>query len=1833
MNEKIIKIAIDAEQQQKVRKNSASSLPLNPTAQGWSAQKIREKLYRAICSDTGDLDDNLLDIIVDKLLSVKEVFEALKDGEFVVKKAEEDAKGNNIFDTYSTKNELASDYGSRITFGYDKSTRVLTLKLFAKDDTQLGSDVKITLPLANTNDDGLMSKNDKQNLTTLIDLLGVSGVGDNDNTVNKIREVLDVFENYPEGDKLVGVLANKATKEELETAGFPNGWTKKLLTSSALTNGQGISKEILSEYNVINLFVIKTETGEIDTDSFETSIGLVDGYKYVFFDNADVYLSIANPNCTFTATSGYQLKIIGQKYEAQDAENVNYDKTVKNLLESDDVQGAIDEIAEEVLSPSYITATHEALQTEITATNDFEINDETGDVIKITGNEPTQLLTNPNFDNGTTGWIAEQSSISVSNGVLTITPLGTANYAGSLQVINWDAGEKFYNKVRIRATTPNIGYIDFTVSAGGNKPYLPMIYNPVQNQWYEVSGIYTPNVKATQLKINGGKKTTITAEQFVNERMEVDYHMTYNITDFKKAGVKNDDGVPFANLTNEEIKSQLDIWVENGFPTVVEKLVSKSDNLFNAKFNTISSLDSENIVVNPDFSDGTTGWIAEQSSISVSNGVLTITPLGTANYAGSLQVINWDAGEKFYNKVRIRATTPNIGYIDFTVSAGGNKPYLPMIYNPVQNQWYEVSGIYTPNVKATQLKINGGKKTTITSEQFVDERMEIDYVMAYNITDLVTRGILPSGLTNNEYKEMLDKAMFANVPLRETDYIPVEPNKAYKLIKVSANEVIHKVIEYTTDNQIVKVTPVVYTTNKFTFTTHALTNKIKIVSDLMNRPTQLLTNPNFDNGTTGWNIENSSLSVSNGILTITPLGTANYAGSLQVINWDAGEKFYNKVRIRATTPNIGYIDFTVSAGGNKPYLPMIYNPVQNQWYEVSGIYTPNVKATQLKINGGKKTTITAEQFVNERMEVDYHMTYNITDFKKAGVVNDSGTLFSRLTNDEIKDQMDIWTEAGFPDHVIAALYPDGVDSAIALKYNDADNIFRPQQIDELPLNLTLRSGEYWQDGYVVKQNGNAEYYPLDTKFSAWNYGQLEAVYTSGLPADFDIQYAQNTAAQVKTTQEFLVEAREQLDYVTEGYDNLVEKLGDAIFSDKYDSYAGITSDTYEYYTLEGVKEGNTLAIEGAGQSIQNLLGKGGTIIATTTVRGITVTYDPLTGVFTANGTATAGSAFNITLATGMDFDLPVGTPMQLMRYYDGGTVDLNGSYIGYVLVGTSASNRINENSEALYDPYINGSGNLKPDHATDKQYLVFQCWAPGITFTNFKFKIGIYEGLQLRPFILPSGETAKSNVTVYNRTANKLNMPTALNIEDSGITLTYDPLAQEFLLSGTATATKDISLNATFNVLSGDRLSIKRLYQSGDVTAAGGTLPRLKLVNSTNTTIVYNDIYKMTAPEGETPTPDVSFNTGTAPADATLTLKLGITNGQVFDNYRFRLMIHDKSTDIGYVAYRRDTLGNMSVGANERAVIEFKAIPYGILEFVADSESLNLLFADSITDLTKTYLEYNAGIISPIRKISELTDRAELIDNPFRNKVIAVWGDSRESNNPTSDPSGVGDQKDTSWPALLAKKLNATVLNYGLSGGAWAENTVQQDAASAIVNRVQTEDVSASADVIIISSMNDFKLASPLGSPLPNNKDKTTFYGAMRLTYERLATKYPGKKIVLVLPQKRYDETVNYGGGSYYHYLKAQVEVANEYGIPVVDLYNNMPGVKGTAFYNTYMLNDTHWSAAGNDRVAELVARELIGNGNKGNMDRIPPIPTTDGTYTLKVTITGGIPVFSWVAN
>jgi hypothetical protein len=1577
---------------------------------------------------------------------------------------------------------------------------------------------------------GLMSATDKSRLDALHALLGVES--DANDVVNTINEVLAIFNNYPEGADLVNALSGKVDRVEgkdlsendftdilkakldsllsgdnyydktyIDALKDLNGWSSALLTETALTNDGVITKATLSDYDVIKLFVINTTTGEIDTDSFDTSIGLVDNYKYVFFDNDDIYLSIADPNCTFTDNiGGYQLKIIGQKYEAQDAENVNYDKTVKNLLEAENVQDAIDEIADEVLAPAFVEVEHLALQSEITATDTIEIKDDSGELVKITGN-----------------------------------------------------------------TLPS-------------------------------------------------------------EDVDV----------LKAMGIKNDSGVLFSALTPEEITEQLDIWHEVGYPTHINKLISKSDNLFNGKFNTLTSLESENLISNSDLLiDSNADNIPDgfeytnATDISLTNGIAKFT--ATARYGHIRQitpnVFNLVNGNTYYFYSKVKSTS---------------EPYMLLsgvgVYISIVNDgnWQFTSKIFTAssNYSGTGVRINDDSTSDWTP-------IEVDYMGAINITDLVYRGILPSGLTNLQYKDMLDNAIYNNVPLRESDYISVEPSVSYRLIKASENSAIHKVIEYTTDNQVVKVNSVDYSSNvkiSSPITMNALTRKVKLISDLMDRVPNLVSNSDFSGVISPWaGYYNASLSIENNALKVIKSTATNISTFRQPkqLNITTNDLFYFSLKIK-TPETFAYFRLSSYYSGGEDFIQTPnYNVIPTDFTTFShiGNFSSNITTTNLGIS------VFTNGAINSFYFVDNINVYNITDFIKKGVVDDNGTLFSRLTKNEIKAQMDIWVQNGFPDSVINALYPDGADTAISLKYNDGDAIYYPQVIDELPLDITLRSGEYWQDGYIVKQNGNAEASPLGKVFSAWNYGQIEAIYDSGVPADFKVKYAQNISAQVSTHSEYLKEARERLDTLRVNQKQLIKKLGIDVDNDVYDSFVGITSEKFEYYQLEGIKSGNILKVEGRGQSVANLLVN--TIDPSITGFGLTITYDDTTGMFTVNGITTG--AGNIILKTGMNFGLPVGTTCQLMRYFDSGTIDLNGSYCGYLISGTSVSNRINENSESLYDPYINGVGELKPDGANPNvdgssgQSLVFQVYKAGMIFTDFKFKVALYEGTKLLPFAMPEA-TNNTDVDVYNRTANILDMGTSdiAYTAVSGITIGYNALAQEFVISGTATANNTITLKANVkDVISGDRVSIKRVFQSGDITAVS-TLPTIELFDGTSV-VLANSIYKMTAPEGETPTPDVSFNTGTIQSNGTLTLRLQFKDDDVFDNYRFRLMIHDKSTDIGYVAYNRTLVGSLTAEANETDSFEFSAIDFGILEFIPKTDKLNIIFGDTITDTDNSVLEYNAGIQSPNRKISVLEARMTALDNPFRDKVIAIWGDSRESNNPTSDPSGVGDQKDTSYPALLAKKLGATVLNFGLSGGAWAENTVQQDAASAIVNRVLTEDTSASADVIIISSMNDFKLATPLGSPTEAT-DKTTFYGAMRMTYKRLANKYPGKKIWLVLPQKRFDESNDYGGGNYLSYRKAQIDVAREYGIPTIDLYNNFPNSKtkitgGVSFYDTNMLNDTHFSAIGNDLVAEIITRSLLGNGNSGVVETLPALPTADGTYTLKLTVSNGVNTFSWISD
>lgn len=57
---------------------------------------------------------------------------------------------------------------------------------------------------------GLMSADDKKNLNSLVTIVGIAE--DDNTTVDKLRELLSIFENYPETSNLLEILSNKLDK-------------------------------------------------------------------------------------------------------------------------------------------------------------------------------------------------------------------------------------------------------------------------------------------------------------------------------------------------------------------------------------------------------------------------------------------------------------------------------------------------------------------------------------------------------------------------------------------------------------------------------------------------------------------------------------------------------------------------------------------------------------------------------------------------------------------------------------------------------------------------------------------------------------------------------------------------------------------------------------------------------------------------------------------------------------------------------------------------------------------------------------------------------------------------------------------------------------------------------------------------------------------------------------------------------------------------------------------------------------------------------------------------------------------------------------------------------------------------------------------------------------------------------------------------------------------------------------------------------------------------------------------------------------------------------------
>lgn len=212
----------------------------------------------------------------------------------------------------------------------------------------------------------------------------------------------------------------------------------------------------------------------------------------------------------------------------------------------------------------------------------------------------------------------------------------------------------------------------------------------------------------------------------------------------------------------------------------------------------------------------------------------------------------------------------------------------------------------------------------------------------------------------------------------------------------------------------------------------------------------------------------------------------------------------------------------------------------------------------------------------------------------------------------------------------------------------------------------------------------------------------------------------------------------------------------------------------------------------------------------------------------------------------------------------------------------------------------------------------------------------------------------------------------------------------------------------------------------------------------------------------------------------------------------------------------------------------------------------------------------------------------------FTGKKIAFLGDS------ITEGVGVGyGECPQRYDNLTAKALGATAVNYGISGSRLAHQT-KASAGEARMDldfsgRLFLMDKTADA-VVVYGGTNDYGHGdAPFGEKTDNTH--ATYMGAVRYIMENLQREYPGKPVVFLAPARRNgDETVYFRQAENPHarpliaYVDAMIEIAGEYGIPVIDLYRDMgidPNLEKDR--EAYAPDGLHFNAAGHARIAELL--------------------------------------------
>lgn len=149
------------------------------------------------------------------------------------------------------------------------------------------------------------------------------------------------------------------------------------------------------------------------------------------------------------------------------------------------------------------------------------------------------------------------------------------------------------------------------------------------------------------------------------------------------------------------------------------------------------------------------------------------------------------------------------------------------------------------------------------------------------------------------------------------------------------------------------------------------------------------------------------------------------------------------------------------------------------------------------------------------------------------------------------------------------------------------------------------------------------------------------------------------------------------------------------------------------------------------------------------------------------------------------------------------------------------------------------------------------------------------------------------------------------------------------------------------------------------------------------------------------------------------------------------------------------------------------------------------------------------------------------------------------------------------------------------------------------VDELERLDFSSVELALIMHGLNDYYS----GAPILNEKDsydEYTFIGALRSSIEFLRQANPGMRIVLVTPTYTWYlvsgqtcEEYNGGGGVQEDYIKAEMELAQELGIEVIDVYHDVYPHEKWEDWELYTVDGFHPNEAGRELLSGVIAEYL----------------------------------------